>query len=52
MKGTQLNKILEEKKEIPAWMTYGRTVLCQKNPVKRNSAENFSPRTCLPVMWK
>ena len=52
MKGTQLNKILEEKKEIPAWMTYGRTVLCQKNRVKRNSVENFRPITCLPVMWK
>ena len=49
---TQLNEILEGTKEIPSWMTYGRTVLCQKDPVKGNSAENFRPITCLPLMWK
>ena len=49
---TQLNEILEGTKEIPSWMTYGRTVLCQKDPVKRNSVENFRPITCLPLMWK
>ena len=49
---TQLNEILEGTKEIPSWMTYGRTVLCQKDPVKGNSMENISPITCLPLMWK
>ena len=49
---TQLNEILEGTKEIPSWMTYGRTVLCQKDPVKGNSVENFRPITCLPLMWK
>ena len=49
---TQFNKILEGKKEIPSWTIYGRTVLCQKDPVKRVSAENFRPITCLPFMWK
>ena len=34
---TQLNQILEATKEIPSWMTYGRTVLCQKDPVKGDS---------------
>ena len=29
-----------------------RTVLCQKDPVKRNSAENFRPIACLPLLWK
>ena len=33
-------------------MTYGRTVLCQKDPVKGNSVENFRPIICLPLMWK
>ena len=33
---TQLNEILEVMKAIPSWMTYGRTALCQKNPVKGN----------------
>ena len=33
-------------------MTYGRTVLCQKDSVKGNPVENFRPITCLPLMWK
>ena len=37
----QLNEILEGTKEIPAWMTYGRTVLCQKDAAKGNSVENL-----------
>ena len=49
---TQLHEILEEKKEIPSWMTYGKTVLCQKDPAQGNSVENFRPITCLPRMWK
>lgn len=49
---TQLNEILEGTKEIPSWMTYGRTVLCQKDIAKGNSVENFRPITCLPLMWK
>ena len=42
---TQLNEILKGKKEIPSWMTYGRTVLCQKDPVKENSGDIFRPIT-------
>ena len=49
---TQLSEMLEGTKEIPCWMTYGRTVLCKKDPVKRNSVEKFRPITCLPLMWK
>ena len=30
----QLNKILEGADTLPTWMTYGRTVLCQKDPAK------------------
>ena len=47
---TQLNEILEGANEIPPWMTYRRTVLCQKDPVNGNSVENFRPITCLPLM--
>ena len=49
---TQLNEILDGTKEIPSWMTYRRTELCQKDPAKGNSVENFRPITCLPLMWK
>ena len=27
-------------------------MLCQNDPVKGNSVENFRPITCLPLMWK
>ena len=49
---TQLNEILEGTIEIPRWMTYGRTVLCKKDPVKGNSVEKLRPITCLPLIWK
>ena len=48
----QLNKILEGEDDLPTWMTYGRTVLCQKDPAKGNAVENYRPITCLPLMWK
>ena len=48
----QLNRILEFKDDLPSWMTYGRTVLCQKDPGKGNAVENYRPITCLPMMWK
>ena len=32
--------------------THGRTVLCQKDPRKGNTADNYRPITCLPLMWK
>ena len=49
---TQLNEIIEGTKEIPSWMTYERTVLCQMDPVKGNSTKSFRTITCLPLMWK
>ena len=50
---TQLNELLEGTKEIhTSWMTYGRTVLCQKDPVKGNLVENFRPITCLPFTYR
>ena len=33
-------------------MTYGRTVLCPKDPAKRKSVENLRSIPCLPLMWK
>ena len=48
----QLNKLLDGTEEIPGWMTYGRTVLCQKDKTKGNAVDNYRPITCLPLMWK
>ena len=38
--------------DLPEWITHGRTVLCQKDPRKGNTADNYRPTTCLPLMWK
>ena len=38
--------------DMPEWMTHGCTVLCQKDPRKGNTADNYRPITCLQLMWK
>ena len=48
----QLNKILIGENELPGWMTYGHTILCQKDVSIGNAFENYRPITCLPLMWK
>ena len=47
----QLSKCLKEG-DVPNWMTEGRTVLIMKDKSKGNSANNYRPITCLPLMWK
>ena len=37
---------------IPAWLTTGRTVLCQKEPQRGSAVDNFRPISYLPLMWK
>ena len=49
---SQMNRILMGEDDLPEWMTHGRTVLCQKDPQKGNTADNYRPFTCLPLMWK
>ena len=48
----QLSEIMKGTNRLPEWMVYGRTVLCQKDPVKGRAVDNFRPITCLPLMWK
>ena len=38
--------------DLPEWMTHSCTVLCQKDTRKGNTADNYRPITCLPLMWK
>ena len=38
--------------DMPEWMTHDRTVLCQKDPQKCNTADNYGPITCLPLTQK
>ena len=46
----ELNDILNSVKPIPSWMTYGRTVLCLKDPGKGNAVDNLRPISCLLLM--
>ena len=39
-------------KNVPEWMTTGKTALIQKDQEKGNEPSNYRPITCLPVMWK
>ena len=48
----QLDDILNGRKAIPTWMTYGRTILCLKDQAKGNMVDNYRPISCLPLMWK
>ena len=46
-----MNKCIQ-KTEIPEWMTRGKTVLIQKDPIKGTTPKNYRPITWLPMMWK
>ncbi len=48
----QMNEMINNRVSIPAWMTTGKTVLCQKDPQKGNVVDNYRPISCLPIMWK
>ena len=48
----QLNEILRGNEHLPEWLTYGRTVLCQKDITKGTSVDNYRPIFCLPIIWK
>ena len=37
---SQMNEILMGEDDLPGWMTHGRTVLCQEDPRKGNTADN------------
>ena len=38
--------------DLPEWMTRDRTVFCHMDPQKGNTADNYRPITCLPLIWK
>ena len=48
----QLDSLLGDGGELPGWMTYGKTVLCLKDPEKGSAVDNYRPISCLPLMWK
>ena len=38
--------------QLSDWLTYRRTILCQKDQSRGNAVENYRPISCLPLMWK
>ena len=48
----QSNKILNGNKQLPDWLTYGQTVLCQKDCTKGNAVDKYHPISCLTLIWK
>ena len=47
-----LNKILNGNQQLADWLTYERTILCQKDRTKGNTIDNYWPISCLPLLWK
>ena len=43
-----MDNIISSRQGIPKWMTLGKMVLCQKDPSKRNTVDNYRPISCLP----
>ena len=48
----QMDNIIRNAEKIPKWMTLGKTILCQKDPIKGNADDNYRPISRLPLMWK
>ena len=48
----QMDNIISNREDTPKWMTLGKTVVCQKDPIKENAVDNYRPISCLPLMWK
>ena len=44
-----MNRILMGEDDLREWTTHGRTVVCQKDPRKGNTVDNYRPITCLTI---
>ena len=46
----QLNHILHGDRPLRDWITFGKTVLCQKDSSKGSAIDNYRPISWLPLM--
>ena len=46
----QLNHIPDGERTLPDWVTFRKTILCQKDPAKASAVDNHRPISCLPLM--
>ena len=44
----QIDNIISSREDNPKWITLGKTVLCQKDPIKGNVVDNYIPILCFP----
>ena len=47
----KLKKCLENR-NVPMWMTKGRTILLQRDKQKGKAASNYRSITCIYLVWK
>ena len=47
---TQMDDMINNKMDIPNWMTTGKPILCQKNTGKGNVVDNCQAILCLSLM--
>ena len=47
----EMNRCLQGA-HLPKWMTKAKTTPIQKDPSKGTAPNNYTPITCLPIMWK
>ena len=47
-----LNKISNGNEQLADWLTYERTVLCQKDRTKGNAVDNYQSISYLTLLWK
>ena len=47
-----INGMIDNGDTIPAWLTKGKTVLCQKDPQRGYAVDNLRPISCLTLMCK
>ena len=47
-----MSRILTGEDDMLEWIIHGCTVICQKDPQKGNTANDYRSITCLSLMWK
>ena len=47
-----MDDMINNKMDIPNWMTTGKPILYQKDPGKGNEVDNYQPILCLSLMQK
>ena len=51
-RAVKINQILDGERPLPEWMSYGKTIRCQKDPAKDSTLDNYRSISCLPLMCK